>query len=327
MSNGIYEFALTLPITQGARRTALEFAQQQPTPAKADQVRLNTLAILVTQNYLQLMEVPTDLSVADSWDPVMRVCLDVADLEVPGVGRLECRPAMPNVDRCEVPAETWEDRVGYVVVQVDELSAEAQILGFVPSVNEEELLLNELRSPEELLDHLYELRQVQAASQAGTPVESALLAAGQTLTNLGNWLNTALQEGQQAIADGWQTVEHVFRSAELSPAYAFRRGGAAVRRAKRLNLGDVAIAMVIDLRSATEAQTEIRIQLHPIEPETYLPTGLEMVVTDVSGEAIIAAEATGNEDFLELQIDGTDGEEFSVRVCLNANQDIQSFVI
>jgi len=310
MTHGTYEFALTLPITQGARRTAQAFANQQPTPAKAEQVRLNTLAVLVTQDYMQLMDIPTNLPGSDSWNPVMQTCTDVADLELPGVGRLECRPVKPNEERCQVPAETWEDRVGYVVVQVDEVSQEAQILGFVPTAQDEELPLSDLRSPEELLDHLYELRY--------SPVERAL-------TNLSSWLQNTLRDGQQAIAEGWQAVEQVLTSSELSTAYAFRRN--SIRQAKRIVLGDQAVALVVDVQAGTNSQSEIRLQLHPVDDQPNLPPGLQMAILTDSGEVVIDAEATGNEDFLELQIDGASGERFSVQIRLNSFQDTQAFVI
>jgi hypothetical protein len=322
MTHGIYEFALTLPITQGARRTAQAFASEQPTPAKATQVRLNTLAVLVTQSYLQLMDIPTDLAISDSWDPVMRVCLDVADLDLPGVGRLECRPVVPESDHYFVPAETWEDRVGYVVVQVDEAAQEAQILGFVPTVDDEELPLNTLRSPEDLLDHLGELRQSEAIAP-----NAILSTAQQTLVNLGTWLQTTWQDGQQAIAAGWLAVNEVLGGAELSPAYAFRRAETSVRRAKRVTLGNTAIALVVDVRANNDEQLDIRLQLHPIAPQTQLSPGLQLAVLDDTEEILVDATATGMEDFLELQIEGTSGEAFWVQVKLDADQETQAFVI
>ncbi|EKQ70694.1 Protein of unknown function (DUF1822) [Leptolyngbyaceae cyanobacterium JSC-12] len=310
MTHDIYEFALPLPITQGARQIAQGFANQQPTPTKAEQVRLNTLAVLVTQDYMQLMDIPTNLSAGDSWNPVMRTCTDVADLELPGVGRLECRPVKPNEERCQVPAETWEDRIGYVVVQLDESSQAAQILGFVPAATDEELSLSDLRSPEELLEHLDALRS--------SPVE-------RTLTNLSTWLQNTLQSGQQAIAAGWQAVEQVLTPSELSHAYAFRRN--SVRRAKRIMLGDQAIALVVDMQAETAEQIAIRLQLHPVDNHPNLPPGLQMAILDDTGNVVIDATATGNEDFLELQIDGASGEVFHLQMRLNSFQDTQAFVI
>ena len=147
------------------------------------------------------------------------------------------------------------------------------------------------------------------------------------MKNSSNWLNTALQQGQAAIESGWQTVEQVLNAGELSPAYAFRRGGTTVRRAKRLALGEVVVALVVDLRQAAEAQMEIRLQLHPIAADARLPNGLQLSVLDSSDAVVIDATATGAEDFLELQIDGAPGEPFRVEVRFNSSLETQAFVI
>ena len=41
----IEEQSQRMPVTQGARRTAEQFALQHPSPEKAERVRLNTLAV------------------------------------------------------------------------------------------------------------------------------------------------------------------------------------------------------------------------------------------------------------------------------------------
>jgi len=88
--------SLTLPITKTARQISEQFAQQQATPEKAEQVRLNTLAVLLVNDYLQMMEIPTDLQASDSWNAAVRFCSDLADLEIIGMGKLECRPMKAN---------------------------------------------------------------------------------------------------------------------------------------------------------------------------------------------------------------------------------------
>ena len=89
----IEDYSLPLPITQTADITAQRFSLQQPNPEKAEQVRLNTLAVYAVHNYLQLMGIPTELTAGDSWNPVMRLCTDVADLEVIGKESLGMSPS------------------------------------------------------------------------------------------------------------------------------------------------------------------------------------------------------------------------------------------
>ena len=320
MTHSTYEFALPLPITQMELETAQAFAQQQPTSSKAEQVRLNTLAVLVVRDYLQLMEIATDLDAGDSWNPVMRLCADVADLELAGKGRLECRVVKPQQSVCLVPPETWEDRVGYVVVEVNESEQEAQLLGFVPEVGAEELPLSELRSPEELLDYLAELQpETKPVLKIGREIADSVTAS---ITNLGQWL-------QGTVEAGWQTVESVLNPAQLSPAYAFRSRRTAVRQARRIDLGNQVptLALVVEVNPAEANQMDVVIQLHPTNGQPNLPAGLSLAVIDENGQTVLDAVATGNEDFLELQFAGHPGEPFSLTIALNENCVTQEFVI
>ena len=316
MTQSIYEFTLPLPITQATRQTAQEFANQQPNPNKAEQVRLNTLAVLVVQDYLQLMEIPTRLTASDSWNRVLRLCADVADLQVTGLGRLECRPVLPNQTLCSVPPETWSDRIGYVVVELDETAESAQILGFVPRATTETLPLNQLRSPEDLLDHLAELRHPQPSAVA----------------NLSQWM-------QGAIDESWQTLEALLNPVQLSPAIAFRtrdsdRGLATQSPAKPINLDGIIAALAVDANPQSDGSMEVSIQLHP-PIDGFLPLGTRFFMLNEQGESMLNEEgeveldatANGTEDRLELQMGGTPGERFTIQISLNQTQFTQDFVI
>ena len=85
-------FALLLPILQAARQIASHLASQQSTSQKASQVRLNTIAVCVVNDYLQMLGIATELSTSNIWKPAVRLTADIADLEIVGVGTLECRP-------------------------------------------------------------------------------------------------------------------------------------------------------------------------------------------------------------------------------------------
>ncbi|NJL67260.1 MAG: DUF1822 family protein, partial [Microcoleus sp. SM1_3_4] len=84
--------SLPLPITQKAIRWARQFASEQCHPHKKEQIYLNTLAVLAVRNYLKILDIETDLSQCDSWNPAIRLFDDVADLYVKGLGKIECRP-------------------------------------------------------------------------------------------------------------------------------------------------------------------------------------------------------------------------------------------
>lgn len=148
---------IAIPITATDRRQAYQFAAQQPTQVRVNQVYRNTLAVLVTQRYLHLLGIATDLDASQSWNPLDRLLENIADLYVPALqGFLECRPVGQGDQKCVVPEETWDDRVGYVVIQLDEPYQEGQVLGFVASVSVRELPLSYLRPLNELIERFLE---------------------------------------------------------------------------------------------------------------------------------------------------------------------------
>ncbi len=322
MSNTSYKlgnFAVPLPIAQAARITAQHFANQQTTPQKAEQVRLNTLAVWVVNDYLQMMDIPTDLQASDSWNPVIRICADVADLQISGVGSLECRPVKVTDDICSVPPETWEERVGYVVVQIDESYQEAQLLGFVASIATEELPLNQLQSPEALIEHLGQLRQ--------SPVS--------TRVNLSQWFAGIFESG-------WQTIESLCNYQELRQTYTFRSADTfeqlalnlpqtVIKRAKLIDLsiqiGNQPVMLIVEITPGVDEKTSIRLQLHPTGNQVYLPQGIQLTVLDGSAAVFLEAQARSADNYVQLQFRGESNEIFSVRVALNDISITEQFVI
>ena len=322
MNNSTYQlddFALTLPIPQLARITAQKFANQQPNSEKAEQVRLNTLAVWVVNDYLEMMDIPTNLQASDSWNPIMRLCGNVADLELPSVGRLECRPVHQHQQICSIPPETWEERVGYLVVQFDELLQEARLLGFIASVATETLPLKQLQPLEAFIDHLGELRQ--------SPVSS--------LVNLSQWFTGIFEAG-------WQTIESLWNLPELRPVYAFRstetlelnalnQPESITKRAKLIDLGiqilNQPVMLIVEISPEKEQQTSIHLQLHATGNQIYLPPGVHLTVLDSSGAVFLDAQSRKSDNYIQLQFRGEPTEQFSVRVAINDTSITEHFRI
>ncbi|MCU0541130.1 MAG: DUF1822 family protein [Oscillatoriaceae cyanobacterium Prado104] len=181
-----------LPITGDAKRLARQFANDIPNPQKAEQVYLNTLAVCTVNNYLRIVGIPTNLSAGDSWNPAARLLANVADLEVTGLGFLECRPMQKSASFCYVPPEVQDERIGYVVVQIDEEAGEAILLGFAATVESEELLVKDLGSIDDLLEYL----TVPTPQIAKQPID------------LNRWL-------QNIFDAGWETVEMLLNPPQL----------------------------------------------------------------------------------------------------------------
>lgn len=286
-------------------------------------MRLNTLAVYAVNDYFQMMGIPTNLTSSDSWNPFVRLLANVADLEVIGLGRLECRVMKANEQTCYVPPEVWEDRIGYVVVQLDELLREANVLGFAKQATMEQLHVSQLQPLEDLLSHLNELSDAKAFD------------CSKVIVNLSQWL-------EHVFESSWQTVESLLNPAETNLAFSFRKLDGSektnseyseqhVRRAKLIDLGmqlaGHAVALVVELRPESAQKTGILLQVHPTGSQIYLPALLQLIVLDERGEIFLEAKARRADNYIQLQFSGTAGEKFSVKVALGEVSITENFAI
>lgn len=331
MNNSIYkeveEVAISLPITQRALAIARQFASQQPTGEKAEKVRLNTLAVLVMNDYLQLLGIETDLALSDSWNPVMRLCADVADLEIVNIGRLECRPVGIYQTQFSVPLEVWESRIGYVVVQLNEEIGQANLLGFTPTIAQEEVKVSQLQPLENLIDHLHNLK-AETASSSGERRSPRI--------NLGQWLNGIWEIG-------WQAVETLLDSTELSPAMSFRSHDNidileaefstqkdVICQGKSIDFGmqlaGCSVILLVEIGRASDERMEIGLQVHP-KNLPYLPAELKLMVLDEAENVFLEATSRSADNYIQLQFSGTSGERFSVKVAFGDASIVEEFEI
>jgi hypothetical protein len=137
-----------------AHEIADYFCQQHSDFALAEQVYLNTLAVYAVNCCLRSLGIATDLEASDSWNPIMRSRLAVADLVVRDKGKVECCPVMPGEDFIEISEEVLSDRVGYIFVEINAEMSEGKLLGFVEKINEKRLSLLTLFSLDNLPEYL-----------------------------------------------------------------------------------------------------------------------------------------------------------------------------
>ncbi|MEO0987454.1 MAG: DUF1822 family protein [Cyanobacteria bacterium J06639_14] len=326
---------IPLPITENARCTAQEFAQAQPTPEKANQVLMNSLAVWVTNDYCQMMGIPTDLEDSDSWNPITQMMANVADLSLTEVGQLECRPIVPDTDRCLIPPEVWDLRVGYVVVEIDASLQMAQLLGFTPTVAEETFPLAQLQPLENLLDHVAALKQA-IAPLSSDPITATPLG---TIVHLNQWFNAIFETG-------WQAVETLLTPAGMTPAMGFRGTSTAtdadpeppsddrsdrIRRAKLIDLvvqiGTQQVILLIELQVESPNRIHISSQVHPPHGHLFLPPELELLVLEPSDTIFMQAQSRQADNYIQLQFIGKPGEHFKVQLNLDDASYTEEFVV
>jgi hypothetical protein len=304
----IENLAIPLPITTEIRQTAHRFAALQLTREKAEQVLLNTIAVSIVNNYLTMLEIPTDLESSDSWNPVMQVSENVADLILPGVGILECRPVKSNANSCYLPLEVLDSCIGYTVVQIDDSLKKAAILGFTSRVMTEELALIDLQPVEKLLDRVHELK---------------VSNTHHSIINLSQWFDRVFETG-------WQALDRLLPAERLIPAFGLRNGNfsnsdlsnnAHLTRGKLINLGvqisDRNIVLLVRLTPEENNGIGVTLQVLPSSEQIYLPEALELKVLEASNEVFMQAQARSRDNYIQLQFSGQSQEFFKVGIILN----------
>jgi Protein of unknown function (DUF1822) len=329
---------LTITLSIDAHTLARQVAMQQFTAQKAKQSYLDTLARYAVNFYLQCVGIETQLESHD--DPLMVSMMDITDVELPGIGKLECRVVLPGETTVKFPEEVWCDRIGYMAVQVNEALTEAEILGFVATVNVEELSFQQLQPVESILLHLHELE---------TPI-SVDSVNSKKLVQLHQWLSDIFEEG-------WDTIESIFAAPQvawrsvpvqktrienpetddrLSPQVQERslplpktkkQLSTGVQRGKRLNFSrGEQVALMLEVIPQDAEPMDIWVRLFSIGENLDLPEDLQFNVLDDRGEAIAQLKARETPD-MQIQLSASLGEEFSVQVSLDDESLTESFVV
>lgn len=314
----IENFAIPMLIGRTSRRLAKQFALEQPNRQKAEQVYFNTLAVCVVNDYLQWMGIATELNAAESWNAIARLGSDVADLPLTGLGRIECR-AMRERDRtCRIPPEVWSDRIGYVVVQIQDSLKEANILGFINSSDRQQFPLSELQPIESLLTTVAALRESVSSVNA--------IASSTAFVRLSQWF-------QGSFAEAWQSFEVIFGTENL--AYNFRNspreGDGGVERAKLIDLEmqfDTQVVVLLVAIAPEPDRIAVRVRLYPPDGEIYLPPNLRLALLSPEGDILEEVRSRRQDNYIQLpRFTGEAGERFSIQVALENAIIIEHFEI
>ncbi len=312
---------LTVPLGKDAHRLALQFASEQATPLKGKQVYLNTLAVYAVHRYLKWLPVETTLTQGDSWHPGVRAIFDVADLVLPNIGKLECRPVLPGEVAFELPVEVTTDRIGYVAVQFNRQLDSVQLLGFAPantsSEQRKEIPVAELQSIDALIDNIH--------YSSINPVQNRAVKPETLLVNLRQWLEGIFNED-------WQPAGLVLRRNLRSTTHrGLDAEPCSVSRAKVINLGrqlpPQALVLLVQLTHTATEVVDIRLRLYPGDDSVHLPPNLQLIVLDEAGTACLEAQSRSADDWMQLEFSCQDEERFNVTVVLGEISITEQFVV
>ena len=311
LGNKNIEF-IKIPLGTEAHRYAEEFAIEQRNPQKGKQVYLNTLAVYAVNRYLNWLNVRTDLNQSNSWQSGTRMLFNVVDLFLPGVGKLECCPVLPDEEILYLPEEIRHDCIGYVAVKFSQELNQVELLGFLPvnyiNSSSKKIPLDKLHSLNDLIEHL-------------NPLESENLVA----VVLREWL-------KRKYPPDW------FSPSDLILTPSFKNISPAVLqpssvRAKKINLGGKlakrTLALVIHLSPNDTEDVEIQVYLYPTKSSFYnnLPSDISLIIVDEQDSNFMNAQTRRFDESLCLRFSGKIGEKFGIRIVFEDTFVMENFVI
>ena len=294
------------------RVEAERFRRYQCQGSKAKQVYLNTLAVSAVNSYLNFLGWATSLEDSCSWNPVLQTMMDVADLSIPGYGKIECRYVLEAHEKVTIPPEVWSERIGYIIVRLDESLKDFTILGFLRQVSRERIPLTELESLADFPSYLSQQKR----------------AAPMQPTIINQWFSDC-QDSQ------WQKLEELytcdvainFRSPQKLVDRIDSPSNSAINRVKSISLNEyIALALILNIQAKSDREFDISLVVCNANSHNFLPQGLELIVLDRDSFPVMIAQ-TNKTETIEFCFSGTLGECFSIEMTLDEQIKTESFII
>jgi hypothetical protein len=303
----------TVPLAPSVHQIAKQFSRHHPDAQKAKQVYLNTLAVCAVHFYLECMGIESDCNASQSWDSLSQILMDVADLILPELGQLECCPTLTGAQIVLIQEDVGSERIGFVVVEFEPALNTATLLGFTPTADNGRILVQQLRSLDDLMVHLQQLKEMKSVKSE---------------VRLSQWL-------QGVFATGWQAVETLFAShqpLELSFRSDISVSETIIKRGKFLDLGlqlgQQSVVLLIAVTPAADQKFEITAQVHPAAGITHLPANLKLILLAETKDVLQEVTSRSQDDFIRLKrFRGLPGEPFKIQLTLNDVSIEESFVI
>ncbi|MEM1394926.1 MAG: DUF1822 family protein [Cyanobacteria bacterium P01_H01_bin.150] len=296
MNSTTQKLSFTVNLSFEAHSIAQELVSEISNQTKRQQIYLNSLAVFAVNHYLLCMGFETDYLEGDSRNPVAVQLMNVADLIVKDVGKLECIPILAETEVVEIPPEVWEDRVGYIFVELNDSLKEAKIIGFTPKAAAE-VNLDKLDSLEDFLVYLTELEVV----------ESVQVETKSDVINFRQWLDGV-------IDTSWHKLDELLKPQQLGLAF---KNEVSITRGQKIDLGmnldKISVALVMKVMSENQSEeVDILTQVYPVG-EMALPEGIKLIIGDETG---VGLEVVSRQDdnWIQSEFSAESGERFNITV-------------
>ncbi|VEP11312.1 conserved hypothetical protein [Hyella patelloides LEGE 07179] len=303
---------LTILLDSNAHNYAKQFASQQATIEKGKQVYLNTLAVYAVYTYLKCFPITTNLAQSDCWNPVLRGMFNVADLVLSNLGKLECCGLLPGEEVITIPAEVRDNRLGYLVVLLENELKEAALLGFIPSkainYDTETVNISQIQPLDRLFDTLDSVQKQINLRQHGR-----------------KWLSGL-------FTPDWQPVETIM-AGRVTRSLATNSDAAltTISRGKAIswevNNIEEKVILILKITESNSEVVDICLQLYPDRESNNLPTSLSINILDETGVTCLSAIAKDSDDWIQLEFACHQGEVFNIELKLAEVSIIEKFVV
>jgi Protein of unknown function (DUF1822) len=312
-------YTLTIDLDRTAHEWAEKFAAGQTSIAKGRKIYLNTLAVCAVRQYLNCVcQLDIDLSDGDSWQVEFQSIMDVADLVIPNVGKIECLAILPNTTEIQLPPEVIGDRIGYAIVQFGAELHSANILGFVGTSELGTISLERLQSLDRLLDLIYTNR-VNHLSQ----FLAGILGIGwEPIANL------IEIEAIDATVNREFALRNPIVNVPTNSSYASIRDFTAGKTINLCaNIARIPLLLLIGLNQESDGRIKVKIRLHSGGGVSVLPANISLALQTANGDLLSQVQYPRAMNFIQLQsFKLQPGTEFKIHIALDSDGFTELFV-
>jgi len=124
---------LQFPIEQKVYNLALGYASEQANLEVGLKHFYNTMTVWAVNHLIGWMDFETILDKDDDWSVAIESALELADLELPGIGKIQCCRIGEGETKICVPA--LNDRIAYIFVELPDSLDKVKLLGFLSAAD------------------------------------------------------------------------------------------------------------------------------------------------------------------------------------------------
>lgn len=139
--------------------------------------------------------------------------------------------------------------------------------------------------------------------------------------NLAGWMENIFEAG-------WQSLESVFKNANLSASHRRSNNQGTIKRAKYIQINPTqGVVLQLELTPEENNTTDLVVKLTPPSGVRYLPSNINLRLISSAGEVIYNAQADGQVNFIKKEISFATGECFTIEISLDDFNDKEDFIV